>query len=62
MKTFYYDLFDDGGVNSLELPIKLHIGAVFTCEYGTYEVREKHCHSPVTYTNIVCERISKETL
>lgn len=58
-ETYYYDLIDDGGINSIELPIKIHAGSFFTCEYGVYEVIEGYEEVPESYTNILCERVEK---
>lgn len=56
MKTYMYDLADDNGINSLELPIKLEEGSIFTCEWGKYEVMNQE-QFPTEYTRIYCERI-----
>ena len=61
MKTFDYDLVDDNGVSSIELPIEMRAGSVFVCEYGTYKVMPIPEYIPKEYGRILCERISKIT-
>ena len=61
MKTFDYDLIDDNGVCSLELPVKMTVGSIFVCEYGTYKVTESPDEVKDVYDRIPCDRISKTT-
>jgi len=55
--TFYYDLIDDGGISTIELPIKLYLGTIFEHEFGTYEVIKKPKEAPEDYISIPCERV-----
>lgn len=58
MKTiFHYDLIDDNGISTIELPIKLCPETIFEHEFGTYKVIEKPKEAPDSYDNIPCERV-----
>ena len=56
--TYEYDLIDDNGVSSIELPIKLQVGTIFEHEFGTYLVIEKPEEAPDDYDSIPCDRLS----
>lgn len=60
MREFPYDLADDNGVSTIELPFLMRAGSVFCCEYGTYEVTPPH-EQPEGCNRILCERINKIT-
>lgn len=62
MKRFDYDLVDDNGISSIELPVEMRVGSVFVCEYGTYIVMPTPAYVPKEYGRILCERISKKTI
>jgi len=56
---FIYDLYDDNGVSSIELPVLISVGSIFVCEFGTYKVIKPPSFVPKSYKNVMCERIEK---
>ena len=50
-----YLLIDDGGVNTIFLPIRLSIDTIFICEYGKYKVTDYG----ITYDNVLTQILSE---
>ena len=55
-----YLLTDDGGINTLYLPIILELNTIFHIEYGVYEVTDYTIEFNKIKT-VICERITKIT-
>jgi hypothetical protein len=53
---FIYDLIDDNGISSIELPLKILPGSFFEHEFGTYKVVDTWEEAPDGYDHIMCER------
>ena len=53
---FTYDLIDDNGISTIELPLKILPGSFFVHEFGTYKVIETPQEAPEDYDHIMCER------
>jgi hypothetical protein len=54
--VFTYDLIDDNGVCTIELPLKILPGSFFEHEFGTYAVVETPSVAPADYDHIMCIR------
>lgn len=60
IQDIQYELCDDGGLNSIWLPIILPVKTQFHHEFGTYTV-EEHFKRDDGKILIICERVSKKT-